>query len=116
MRLVADSQHSQKQPALIVRSDGPFASVQMWRGSGIAVPVFSLRTASSIGAGEFSDLKKLADFCAATGVLDGLFLLYLKALPASQLRSSLHLPEYALLENNMASQCGILMAACCNEA
>ncbi|KAK9847329.1 hypothetical protein WJX84_006047 [Apatococcus fuscideae] len=66
--LPADGLSTSDQPALIVRSDGPFTSAQMWRGSGIAVPVFSLRTNSSIGAGEFSDLKQLADFCAVTGI------------------------------------------------
>ncbi|KAK9857162.1 hypothetical protein WJX84_012023 [Apatococcus fuscideae] len=66
--LPSDATTDTSRPAVILRSDGPFASAQMWRGSGIAVPVFSLRTMSSIGAGEFSDLKKLADFCAATGI------------------------------------------------
>lgn len=34
---------------------------------GTAVPVFSLRTEDSCGIGEFSDLKKLADWASATG-------------------------------------------------
>ncbi|KAA8497781.1 4-alpha-glucanotransferase DPE2 [Porphyridium purpureum] len=38
-----------------------------WRGSGIAIPVFSLRTASSCGVGEFLDLKKMVDVCLAGG-------------------------------------------------
>ena len=38
-----------------------------WRGSGVAVPVFSLRSEDSFGVGEFNDLKKLADWAAATG-------------------------------------------------
>ena len=36
--------------------------------SGIAVPVFSLRSESSCGIGEFLDLKKLADWCVMTGL------------------------------------------------
>jgi 4-alpha-glucanotransferase len=36
-----------------------------WRGAGVAVPVFSLRSLQSFGVGEFSDLKLLADWCAA---------------------------------------------------
>lgn len=35
----------------------------MWRGAGVAVPVFSLRTHDSVGCGEFLDLLKLVDFC-----------------------------------------------------
>ena len=38
-----------------------------WRGAGVAVPVFSLRSEDSFGVGEFNDLKKLADWAAATG-------------------------------------------------
>ena len=36
--------------------------------AGVAVPVFSLRSESSCGIGEFLDLKKLADWCVATGL------------------------------------------------
>jgi len=39
-----------------------------WRGAGVAIPVFSLRTEASFGIGEFSDLKLLADWCARTGL------------------------------------------------
>lgn len=39
-----------------------------WRGAGVAVPVFSLRTTQSMGCGEFSDLKPLADWCEACGL------------------------------------------------
>ena len=39
-----------------------------WRGAGVAVPVFSLRSEESFGIGEFHDLKKLADWAAATGM------------------------------------------------
>ena len=36
--------------------------------SGVAVPVFSLRSEESCGIGEFLDLKKLADWCVMTGL------------------------------------------------
>lgn len=39
-----------------------------WRGTGVAVPVFSLRSANSLGTGEFSDIKPLADWAAKTGL------------------------------------------------
>jgi len=33
-----------------------------WRGSGISIPVFSLRTEQSLGIGEFTDIKHLVDW------------------------------------------------------
>ncbi len=45
----------------------PVFGVRHWRGAGTAVPVFSLRSEDSFGVGEFNDLKKLADWAAATG-------------------------------------------------
>ena len=39
-----------------------------WRGAGVAVPVFSLKTFESFGVGEFNDLKKLVDWCVKTGL------------------------------------------------
>jgi 4-alpha-glucanotransferase len=38
-----------------------------WRGAGIAVPVFSLRSKSSCGVGEFKDLSRMVDLCKASG-------------------------------------------------
>lgn len=39
-----------------------------WKGAGIAIPVFSLRTANSFGIGEFTDIKPLADWAKQTGL------------------------------------------------
>ena len=39
-----------------------------WRGSGIAVPVFSLRTHEGLGVGEFTDIKKLVDWAKLVSV------------------------------------------------
>jgi 4-alpha-glucanotransferase len=54
----------------ITRVDDGFAKLPStaWRGAGVAVPVFSLRSEASFGIGEFSDLKPLADWCARTGL------------------------------------------------
>ncbi len=38
-----------------------------WRGAGVAVPLFSLRSKDSFGVGEFADLQLLGDWCHATG-------------------------------------------------
>lgn len=45
----------------------PKFDIPGFRGSGIAVPVFSLRTEKDFGIGEFHDLRKLVDWAAATG-------------------------------------------------
>ncbi|MEI7522704.1 MAG: 4-alpha-glucanotransferase [Mariniphaga sp.] len=39
-----------------------------WRGAGVAVPVFSLRTEKSGGIGEFPDIRKLVDWAKLTGL------------------------------------------------
>lgn len=39
-----------------------------FRGAGVAIPVFSLRTEKSYGTGEFTDLKQLADWAVRTGL------------------------------------------------
>lgn len=38
-----------------------------WKGAGIAIPVFSLRSKNSFGTGEFTDLKLLVDWAKKTG-------------------------------------------------
>jgi 4-alpha-glucanotransferase len=39
-----------------------------WKGAGVAIPVFSLRSESSFGVGEFTDLKLLADWARRAGL------------------------------------------------
>ena len=50
-------------------ADGVFAGIpgRRWKAAGTAIPVFSLRSESDFGIGEFHDLKLLADWAAATG-------------------------------------------------
>ena len=42
--------------------------VDTWKGAGVAIPVFSLRSETSFGVGEFEDLKLLADWCRRAGL------------------------------------------------
>lgn len=52
----------------ILQNDRSFRRTQpRFKGAGVAVPVFSLRTEDGFGIGEFQDLKKLADWAAKTG-------------------------------------------------
>ena len=39
-----------------------------WKGAGVAIPVFSLRSENSFGVGEFADLKLLADWGSQAGL------------------------------------------------
>ncbi len=52
----------------IIQNDRSFHRTQpRWKGAGVAVPVFSLRSENDFGIGEFLDLKLLADWAASTG-------------------------------------------------
>ncbi len=64
----AEAEAALAPPAVVVQCDGPFRHEQRWRGTGLAVPVFALRTRNSVGVGEFADIEQLADFCSAAGV------------------------------------------------
>ncbi|MCK5824491.1 MAG: 4-alpha-glucanotransferase [Ichthyobacteriaceae bacterium] len=39
-----------------------------WKGAGVAIPVFSLRTENSCGVGEFNDIKTLVDWAVKTNL------------------------------------------------
>lgn len=38
-----------------------------WRGAGVAIPVFSIRTEDDFGVGDFMDIKKMVDWASETG-------------------------------------------------
>ncbi|MCC2545571.1 4-alpha-glucanotransferase [Hymenobacter sp. BT175] len=60
---------SVERRTLRVRADEMFRyTTGNWRGTGVALPVFSLRSQRSLGVGEFPDLKLLVDWAAATGL------------------------------------------------
>jgi len=54
---------------LTILHDG-FAQVpyKRWKGAGVAIPVFSLRTANSYGTGEFTDISLLVDWAKSCGL------------------------------------------------
>ena len=43
-------------------------SIPEWRGAGVVIPVFALRSEGSFGVGDFGDLKLMVDWCAKTGM------------------------------------------------
>ena len=54
---------------LTILNDGfPRFHAESWKGAGVAIPVFSLRSAGSFGIGDFGDIKLLADWGARAGL------------------------------------------------
>ena len=51
-----------------IQERAPYFALPAWKGAGVAVPVFSLRSADSFGVGEFHDLKRLVDWAASVGM------------------------------------------------
>lgn len=65
-RLIHEAANKNK---LVIVNDG-FANFNNlnWKGTGIAIPVFSLRSNHSMGVGEFADLKLLVDWAKQIGL------------------------------------------------
>lgn len=54
--------------AAVVFAAGTLANpMPLWRGAGVAIPVFSLRSEQDCGIGDFADIAAMADWAAATG-------------------------------------------------
>jgi 4-alpha-glucanotransferase len=51
-----------------VVTDEAFRYPENWKGAGVAIPVFALRTARGFGVGEFKDIETLADWSAQVGM------------------------------------------------
>ncbi|KAJ4977566.1 hypothetical protein NE237_008346 [Protea cynaroides] len=57
---------SKSPPKYICLSDGFFREMP-WRGAGVAIPMFSIRSEDDLGVGEFLDLKLLVDWAVESG-------------------------------------------------
>ncbi|KAI3984258.1 hypothetical protein MKX01_011212, partial [Papaver californicum] len=57
---------SNDTPKYISLSDGIFREMP-WRGAGVAIPMFSVRSEEDLGVGEFLDLKLLVDWAVDSG-------------------------------------------------
>ena len=53
--------------ALVIDGLKPQFDMAPWRGAGVAIPVFSLRSKQSFGVGEFNDIRLMVDWAAQTG-------------------------------------------------
>ena len=63
-RLVATAD---KQDLTVVNDEHFIRLIPSWKGAGVAIPVFSLRSEQGFGIGEFNDLKKMVDWAKKTG-------------------------------------------------
>ncbi|MEI9934241.1 MAG: 4-alpha-glucanotransferase [Ferruginibacter sp.] len=57
-----------KETSTIIHDGFAQLPLQDWKGAGIAIPVFSLRTKKSLGTGEFTDIKLLVDWAKNIGI------------------------------------------------
>lgn len=63
---VLESKPETKQ--VTVLHDGFINKKPNWKGAGVAIPVFSLRSKNGFGTGEFNDIKLLADWAKLSGL------------------------------------------------
>jgi len=56
-----------KQAITIVTEEHFIRTIPSWKATGVAIPVFSLRSEEGFGIGEFNDLKKMVDWAKKTG-------------------------------------------------
>lgn len=52
----------------VVSDDALRLPTERWKGAGVVIPLFSLRSEQSCGVGDFGDLKKMADWARQTGM------------------------------------------------
>lgn len=64
-RYIADPQIGANE-TLAIGDRYVYFNLPAWKGAGVAVPVFSLRSEKSFGVGDFGDLKSLIDWAIAT--------------------------------------------------
>lgn len=67
-RLIYGTLEVDKPVTYLVHDDQFHHDQVLWRGAGVAIPVFSLRTQKSMGIGEFTDLKMLTDWATTIGL------------------------------------------------
>lgn len=54
---------------VLVQTDQPVRlSEERWKGAGVVIPLFAIRSKDSAGVGDFGDLKKLVDWAERTGM------------------------------------------------
>ncbi|MCM1292632.1 MAG: 4-alpha-glucanotransferase [Bacteroides sp.] len=62
-----DIAESMDNHAMVINGLRFRSSDRKWRGTGVAIPVFSLRSDKDCGVGDFADIKELVDWAVDTG-------------------------------------------------
>lgn len=57
----------QKKEVQFITENKVVFPYNQWKGAGLVIPIFSLRTRDSFGVGDFGDVKKIIDWVALTG-------------------------------------------------
>jgi 4-alpha-glucanotransferase len=58
--------HMEEGQAIVYELSRTFFDIYPWKGAGVVVPIFSLRSEGSFGVGDFGDLKMMVDWAAKT--------------------------------------------------
>ena len=64
-RYMADPQIGANE-TLVIGDRYVYFALPDWKGAGVAVPIFSLRSEKSFGVGDFGDLKQMIDWAVLT--------------------------------------------------
>lgn len=64
-RFIANPQIKENE-TYIISDRYAYFDLPAWKGSGVAIPIFSLRSENSFGIGDFGDLKKMIDWAIIT--------------------------------------------------
>ena len=67
-RLIPQVNGADTEKIVLVNVSSPRFDLPRWRGAGIVLPVFSLRSRTSFGVGDFGDLRKLIDWAYLCGL------------------------------------------------
>lgn len=67
-RRVLSTEEIDASPYALRRDFSPRIALRPWRGAGVVIPVFSLRSDGSQGVGDFGDLCKMIDWADAVGM------------------------------------------------
>lgn len=57
-----------RQPSIVLHDNFARFPLRQWKGAGVAIPVFSLRSEKSWGVGEFTDMHALVDWAKSIGL------------------------------------------------
>ncbi|MCK9453217.1 MAG: 4-alpha-glucanotransferase [Bacteroidales bacterium] len=67
-RIIKLPQFAAESSKIVLNDEKFIYPIGPYKGAGVAVPIFSLKTEQGFGVGEFNDMKKLVDWCVKSGL------------------------------------------------